>query len=680
MNEEPAAAKNLKKTQSKNRAFFVVFCVFLWLFTSSCADIQKPRIDQFYGEVKLPQKKQEFRWSNGKLPKQIDPALAAAPPETDLVRAVYEGLTDIDAKTLEVKPAVAESWEISDDGRTWTFHLRKDAKWTNGETVTARDFVRSWRRLAEMGMDVPNSKLLKNIVGAENFAIDDGISILPPEEFDEEGKEEKAPANDPQKDPINNAANKAVNKPAENARPANPADPANSANPLSADAATPAPEKAEKTEKNGKFEKKEAQKTSVQKWLGVEAENDQTLRVWLIQPDRNFAAVAANPLFSPVYESADPKNAVDLGKLENAAMAVTNGAFKIASVSKDEVALSRSDSFWGRERIGLESVRMIAKPDAESALAAYQANEVDAVTNTNFEPLALKLLQPYDDFRRTTHNALTFYQFNLKQYPFDDTRVRRALAMSIQREPIVQDEMDGAGEPALNYLPFAENEKGKVKESFDEAKKLLAEAGFPAGEFPRIRLLINRNDLQRRIAANIAMRWKKNLNIETEVIVKDRAEYEEAIKKGDYDLVRRGVVMPTTNETSSLLAMFDPVTNEIPAMRKYAGILPEERPNDETGAPPPAAPGDVPQKSKAETKEEALKKEEDIVTGKNDKTEIILTEKRALELIPAIPLYFPVSNSLVKPYVSGFDTNLLDAPSLKTVVINGDWKNSQTQK
>src|SRR3712207_6457152 len=124
--------------------------------------------ERFYGKVFVPAA-QEFRWSDGGLPKVFDPARAAAPPDTDAVRALYEGLTDYEPGTLRPAPAVASRWEPSDGGRRWTFHLREGARWTNGDPVTAQDFVRSWRRTLRLGEGAPHAKLLSNIEGAESL-------------------------------------------------------------------------------------------------------------------------------------------------------------------------------------------------------------------------------------------------------------------------------------------------------------------------------------------------------------------------------------------------------------------------------------------------------------------------------------------------------------------------------
>src|SRR5215510_2903598 len=104
----------------------------------------------YYGKVVVP-RAQQFRWSEGGLPQTLVPAFAAAPPDTDAVRALVEGLTDYDPRTLAPIPAVATRWESSGDGRVWTFYLRDNARWSNGEKVTAQDFVRSWERTLKIG-------------------------------------------------------------------------------------------------------------------------------------------------------------------------------------------------------------------------------------------------------------------------------------------------------------------------------------------------------------------------------------------------------------------------------------------------------------------------------------------------------------------------------------------------
>lgn len=82
---------------------------------------------------------------NGAEPETLDPAKITGQPEGRIAYALFEGLTAFD-QTGTPQPGVAERWEISPDGRTYTFHLRNDAKWSNGEAVTSADFLRSWKR------------------------------------------------------------------------------------------------------------------------------------------------------------------------------------------------------------------------------------------------------------------------------------------------------------------------------------------------------------------------------------------------------------------------------------------------------------------------------------------------------------------------------------------------------
>lgn len=549
--------------------------------------------------------------------KSFDPALASAPPETDVVRAIFEGLTDTDPKTLESIPAIAAEWKPSDNYKTWTFHLRKDAKWSNGERVTANDFVRSWQRLAEMGEKVSHYKLLKNIVG---------MNLVKKEEWPVvNGKTEIFPTTSTeQKFKFLQRENESGNLPGILPEPPEEKDDAPELN-------KPAPK------------------------LGVVAVDNFTLKVSLINPDKNFPALVAHPIFRPIF--GDGKD-FETGKL-NAGI-VTNGAFRITSIGPDGITLDRAEHFWNKDKIELERVKFIPAENGEKALEAYRKGDVDAVTNTDFEPLALKLLAPYNDFRRTTHGALNFYEFNQNKKPFDDRRVREALAIAIERERLTEGETEGATKPALTFTPFEKEGADKLAQDAGRAKNLLAEAGFAEGEnFPTIQLVVNRNDLQQRIARVVAKMWKQNLNINTEIHVKDSEEIETARSAGDFDVIRRGGIFPTSDETANMLAIFAP---DAPT--------PEDLNNDQ--ALENAATGDEEKDSK-QTEASDAKENPVRITATIDDAVILSSEDAIIEL-PAIPLYFPTSYSLVKPYVLGFETNVLDAPSLKDIKIDNSWQ------
>ena len=103
---------------------------------TGCTELEKTKTDSYFAGT-AASRKYELRWSNGKFPRSLDPARASAPPETDVVRAIFEGLTELDPRTLLERPAAAEYWTASDDFREWTFEIRPTAKWSNGEPVTS---------------------------------------------------------------------------------------------------------------------------------------------------------------------------------------------------------------------------------------------------------------------------------------------------------------------------------------------------------------------------------------------------------------------------------------------------------------------------------------------------------------------------------------------------------------
>lgn len=99
----------------------------------------------------------------------LDPQLVTGVPEHRVNAALFEGLTDLDPATYEPIPGAAESWEISEDKLTYTFHLREDGKWSNGDPVTANDFHYSYRRMLTPALAADYSYLLHSIRNARAY-------------------------------------------------------------------------------------------------------------------------------------------------------------------------------------------------------------------------------------------------------------------------------------------------------------------------------------------------------------------------------------------------------------------------------------------------------------------------------------------------------------------------------
>ena len=582
------------------KRFGIIFGLVAMLFFTSCTELKRPEPNPYLSETQPPPK-QEFRWTNGGMPKNLDPARAFAAPETDVVRAIYEGLTEVDSKTLEAAPGVAEKWSISADGKIWTFTLREAAKWSNGKAVTANDFVRSWNRLLNLGDRTAHRYLL------DNFAVAAG------------GEQKPSEAED------------FVDQP-------------------------PAPETNEDEVEDAETEPSETETKTVLPTLppvrlDVSATDGRTLVVKLNRPDKDLAKLVSHPIFRPVFGSGE-----SLLKPRLDPRVVTNGAFRIVSINKNGISLERSESYWNRDNVKLNSVEFVPVAKADEALEAYRTGKVDAVTNADFAPLAQKVFSSYSDFRSNTFAALNFYEINHRKPPFNDRRVREALAISIERERLVVGDLEGTVRPAFSFLPFTTNAQTRLVQDKERARDLLEQAGFAGGRgFPVIRLVVNRNETQLRIARSIAKMWKDNLNLETEVVARESREIADTRRQMDFDILRRGVVLPVADEAisiSAILANAGEVGPELAALRAHDNSSIRSASSSNTQ--------NANTNSSVQTPSETNKP--------------VFSHEAALYELHAIPLYFPTSFALVKPYVAGFETNTLDAPLLSEVSIDSSWQ------
>ncbi len=117
--------------------------------------------------VQAGRRHQTLLLGNGAEPADLDPPVATAYTDMNIIMALFEGLTFIDEKTTQPVPATAERWETSADGLTWTFHLRPNAGWSNGEPLVADDFVQSFRRVVSPALAMENASYLFPLKNAE---------------------------------------------------------------------------------------------------------------------------------------------------------------------------------------------------------------------------------------------------------------------------------------------------------------------------------------------------------------------------------------------------------------------------------------------------------------------------------------------------------------------------------
>ncbi len=111
-----------------------------------------------------------LHYGNGAEPQGLDPHVVTGVPENHIVRALFEGLAVKNPETLEPEPGVAERWDISEDGTVYTFYLNPNARWSNGETMTASDYVWSWNRALHPDTGSLYAYMLYPIVNSEAYS------------------------------------------------------------------------------------------------------------------------------------------------------------------------------------------------------------------------------------------------------------------------------------------------------------------------------------------------------------------------------------------------------------------------------------------------------------------------------------------------------------------------------
>jgi oligopeptide transport system substrate-binding protein len=127
----------------------------------------------------------------GAEPPSLDPGLATDTTSSNVLLNIMDPLVRLNPDTLEAVPSLAESWDVSSDGKTVTFHLRQDGKWTNGDPVTASDFVYSWKRTLSPELAADYAYQLYGIVGAQEYnacqkncdALADKVGVSAPDDY-----------------------------------------------------------------------------------------------------------------------------------------------------------------------------------------------------------------------------------------------------------------------------------------------------------------------------------------------------------------------------------------------------------------------------------------------------------------------------------------------------------------
>ena len=377
------------------------------------------------------------RFSFDALPVTWDLSMSTGSREYHVLRNVYDRLYDIDFTTQELLPRGAESYEVSEDGLVYTFHLNAKAKWSDGKPVTAQDYVYGLMRLGDPKLATPMSYGLDYIKGATDYYTG------------------KGPASE----------------------------------------------------------------------VGIKALDDLTLQITLAKPASFYPMMTTSIWFAPLRQDSIEAHPTDWMLPPNF---IGNGPYYITDYVPDQSMVIQKNPYYWREHQGPDKVEITFFTDSAGAFRAYEAGEVDYA------------IVPTDSIERVKADPEMGKEFHLEPQlgvswivcdttnpdsPVSDKRVRQALSLAIDREGLAQAIFKGSRRAGYHLIPdnlWGYNPDAGVKGGVEEAKALLAEAGYPDGQgWPDGVSLHSNNipddDFGKGVAEALVGMWKEKLGIDVQV-------------------------------------------------------------------------------------------------------------------------------------------------------------------
>lgn len=369
----------------------------------------------------------------------LDPHVATNIAELDVASALFEGLVAEDPVDLHPVPAVAERWDVSPDLLTYTFHLRAGAKWSNGEPVTAQDFITAWKRILTPSLAAENAGLLYVLQGAEAFH-------------------------------------------------------------------------------------KGATKDFAQ--VGVAAPDPRILRVTLDHPTPYFLSLLTHAAWFPVPLGAIEAHGAAFARgnpWTRPGRLIGNGPFKLKTWQPNRViVVEKSPTYWDATRVRLNAIHFYPIESVDAEERTFRTGQLHATYVLPFGKI--------DAYRRNAPQFLRidpylntyFFRLNTRQPALDNERVRRALALAIDRVAIVEKILRGGQRAATSITP--PGMPGYIPPpgapmSAVAARALLVEAGYPGGKgLPPLEMLYNTSENHRILAEAVQEMWRRELGLDVRLL------------------------------------------------------------------------------------------------------------------------------------------------------------------
>lgn len=222
---------------------------------------------------------------------------------------------------------------------------------------------------------------------------------------------------------------------------------------------------------------------------------------------------------------------------------VGNGPFRIKSFRRnDHIEVERNPYYWDADNVSLNGIRFLPISNTFTEARMFRDGQLHITYSAAPEVVDLMKKTNPSVLRQEPYLGTDFYRFNTDREPLDDVRVRRALSMSIDRQSICENVFRGSTPAYAITPPLGDYDPphGAVYDP-EQARKLLAEAGFPGGEgFPRLKILIASRETAATLATAVQAMWRENLGVELEIENKEWTAYLAATQTQDYDIVGAG--------------------------------------------------------------------------------------------------------------------------------------------
>lgn len=373
---------------------------------------------------------------------QLNPVYSYTSTEAQIYSGIYEGLVGYHPLTMEPVPAVAESWDVSEDGLTYTFNLRRDARYADGTRVRAEDFRRTWLKVID-----PDTEAAYNFL----FDIIEGVRAY------------------------------------------------------------------------------RAGRTDDPNDVGIDVVDDQTLRVRLHKPATHFLRILCHHAFVPLHPQL--RRSDDWSTFDEIP---GNGPYRIVERSAEEIVLRRNTSYWAAEEVAIPRMRIVFTDEDEATAVTDRFNrgEIDWVTSG----MDLSEVQFPEMIVLNPLFATTYYFLRSDVEPFDDHRVRRALALLLPWSEIRSGEIHLS--PATTLvppIPYYPEIDSITEPNIEEALELLEEAGYTRGvRIPTINIHIPQGEESARVAGLMKDAWEEHLEVTVDIQVTPYPAYFDALGGTDF--------------------------------------------------------------------------------------------------------------------------------------------------